>query len=289
MKQIALCLVAVLLLAGTAMAAGQKIAVTDLTYEEKVSQYFRVVEASEKTSVKARNRYSERDSHYSSSARGSSSLDARSEKNFSSVEGTYTYIDRGELRKFTGDIKGEMLKSGLYRLSQAKPYPSKANEKIYDIIARIKRGMYPGADYVLFGTVSSIQWRDEANPVQGTDKFTQTLSLELVADFSLISTKTYEVKASFSAMGQGQDVKFLTGNNRVVMNRGKVIHEVSKTLGADVYRQLEEQFVPPSRGGARVMPGPGMPPPGPPPGPEGYSQQQGYPPQPPPEQVIILK
>ena len=59
-------------------------------------------------------------------------------------------------------------------------------------------------------------------------------------------------KAAFSAMGEGQDVKFLTGNNVVVPNRGKVVSEVSKSLGADVARQLEEQFNPGSRVTRRV-------------------------------------
>lgn len=238
-----------LFLTGSAFAAAPKIAVTDLTYEEKVSQYFKVVAASSKSSVKASSRYREHDGYYHSSASGRSSLSANSESKYMSVEGTYTYIDRGELHKFTSDIKGEMLRSGIYRVMQGKPYPTKDMAKIYDIISRIKKGLYPGADYVLFGSVSSIQWRDEENPVQGTDKRTQTLSLELVADFNLINTRTYEIKAAFSAMGEGQDVKFLTGDNRVVMNRGKVVIEVSKNLGADVARQLEEQFSP---GGGRA-------------------------------------
>ncbi|MBV5337089.1 MAG: penicillin-binding protein activator LpoB, partial [Deltaproteobacteria bacterium] len=51
------------------------------------------------------------------------------------------------------------------------------------------------------------------------------------------------VKSSFSAMGTGQDVKLLTSRGgRVVLNRGKVISETSKSLGEDVSRQLEEQL-----------------------------------------------
>lgn len=233
-----------LLLAAVAHAAEPKIAVTDLTYEEKVSQYFRVVAASNKSSVNASESYRERDSDYSSSASGRSKLNAKSESKYFEAEGTYTYIDRGELHKFTADIKGEMLKSGVYRVTQGKPYTAKDKEKIYDVIDRIKKGMYPNADYVLFGSVSNLEWRNEGGMVQGAGKATQTLSLELVADFSLINTRTYEVKAAFSAMGEGQDVKFLTGSNVVVPNRSRVIMEVSKSLGEDVARQLQEQFDP---------------------------------------------
>ncbi|WP_051282066.1 hypothetical protein [Azovibrio restrictus] len=225
-------------------AAGPlKVAVTDLAYEERVQEYFRSIKATEKSSLRATGRESERESDYSYSRRSSGSVNARSESSFSYEEGTYSYIDRGELRKFTADIKGEMLKSGYFKLSQAKPFTAKNSEKLYDVIARIKQGMYPGADYVLFGSINSIEFRQEANPIDNTDTVSHTLSLELVGEFSLISTKNYQVKASFSAMGEGQDTKLMSSRGgRVVLNRGKVMSEVSKSLGVDVIKQLEEQL-----------------------------------------------
>ncbi len=228
----------------TVQAAGAlRVAVTDLAYEERVQEYFRNISATEKSSVRASARESERDSDYSSSRRASASLSAKSESTFSYSEGTYSYIDRGELRKFTADIKGEILKSGDFQVTQAKPFTAKNSEKLYDVIARIKQGMYPGADYVLFGSVSSIEFREEANPIDHTNTVSHTLSLELVGEFSLINTRNYQVKAAFSAMGTGQDVKLVSSRGaRVVLNRGKVISEVSKSLGADVYKQMEEQI-----------------------------------------------
>ena len=220
-----------------------KVAVTDLAYEERVSEYFRVVSASEKSSLRASGRESERESDYGYSRRSSGSVNAKSESHYYEAEGTYSYIDRGELRKFTADIKGGILKSGRFELVQGRPFTAKNNEKLYDIIGRIKQGMYPGADYVLFGTINSIEFRQEANPIDNTNTVSHTLSLELVGEFSLISTKTFKIKSSFSAMGAGQDVKLLTTRGgRVVLNRGKVVSEVSKTLGEDVSRQLEEQL-----------------------------------------------
>ena len=220
-----------------------KVAVTDLAYEERVSEYFRVVSASEKSSLRASGRESERESDYGYSRRSSGSVNARSESSYYEAEGTYSYIDRGELRKFTADIKGGILRSGRFELIQGKPFTAKNNEKLYDIIGRIKQGMYPGADYVLFGTINSIEFRQEANPVDNTNTVSHTLSLELVGEFSLISTKTFKIKSSFSAMGTGQDVKLLSSRGgRVVLNRGKVVSEVSKSLGEDVSRQLEEQL-----------------------------------------------
>lgn len=221
-----------------------KIAVTDLAYEERVREYFRMVAASHKSSLKASGRESERDSEHAYSRRSSGSLNAKSESNYTEMEGTYSYIDRGELRKFTADIKGELLKTGRYQLVQGKPFTDAKNtEKLYDVIARIKRGMYPGADFVLFGSINSIEFRQEANPIDHTNTVSHTLSLELVGEFSLVSTKNYQVKAAFSAMGTGQDTKLLSSRGgRVVLNRGRVVSEVSKSLGVDVARQLDEQL-----------------------------------------------
>ncbi|WP_209022568.1 hypothetical protein [Rhodocyclus gracilis] len=228
----------------SAVAAPPKVAVTDLAYEERVSEYFRVVAATQKSSLRASGRESERESDASYSRRSSGSINAKSESSYYEAEGTYSYIDRGELRKFTADIKGEMLKSGRFQLVQGKPFTdTKHTEKLYDIIARIKQGQYPGADYVLFGSLNSIEFRQEANPIDNTNTISNTLSLELVGEFSLISTRDYKIKAAFSAMGTGQDVKLLTTRGgRVVLNRGKVISEVSKSLGEDVARQLDEQL-----------------------------------------------
>jgi hypothetical protein len=238
-------LFATISLAASAVPVGPpKVSVTDLAYEERVSEYFRIVSSSEKSSLRASGRESERESDYSSSRRSSGSLSAKSESSYLSAEGTYSYIDRGEMRKFTADIKGAMIKSGRFQLIQGKPFnDTKHTEKLYDIIARIKQGLYPGADYVLFGSINNIEFRQEANPIDNTNTVSHTLSLELVGEFSLISTRSYKIKSSFSAMGAGQDVKLMTTRGgRVVLNRGKVVSEVSKSLGEDVARQLEEQL-----------------------------------------------
>ncbi len=224
---------------GTAIAAEPKIAVTDLTYEEKVSEYFHVVSASSKSSLNAS--ASERETDHGYSARGR--VNAKSESSYYEAEGTYTYIDRGELRTYTSDLKGALLKGGGVRLVQARPYVGKPTDKIYDIIARIKQGLYPGADYVLFGTVSNIDFRQESMQLAMGSSTTANLTLDLVADFSLINTRTFEIKAAFSASGSGQDTKILTRpNDRVVMNRGKVMQETSRSLADNAYNELMHQF-----------------------------------------------
>lgn len=229
----------ILVVTATTAAAEPKIAVTDLTYEEKVSEYFHVVSANSKSSVDASGSERETDRAYSSRGR----LNAKSESNYYEAEGVYTYIDRGELRTYTADLKGALLKGGGVRLVQARPYVGKPTDKIYDIVARIKQGFYPGADYVLFGTVSNIAFRQESMPLAMGNSTTANLTLDLVADFSLINTRTYEVKAAFSASGSGQDTKIISRpGDRVVLNRGKVIQETSRTLADNAYAELMTQF-----------------------------------------------
>jgi hypothetical protein len=153
-------------------------------------------------------------------------------------------IDRADLRKLAADIRGGIQKSGRFQLIQGKPSSgARNNERLNDIIGQIKRGMYSGADYVLFGEINSYDFRQEANPVKSTDTFSHTLSLDLVGEFTVINAKNFTVKSRFSAAGEGQDVKLLTSQGgRVALNRNKVISEASKSLGEDVAQQLEEQL-----------------------------------------------
>lgn len=204
--------------------AAPKVAVTDLAYEERVREYIHVVSAQSQAQATG----------FSASASSS----------YNEIEGTYSYVERGELRKFTGDIKGEILKSRVFQLIQGKTYTAKENEGLYDVIARIKQGHFQGADYVLFGTLSDIDFREDLNDIANTDSYSKVLGLTLVADFSLINTRTYEITSAFTAMGEAQDVKLVNGNDiRVTPNRGRVVREVSKALGEDVAAQLQEQLL----------------------------------------------
>ncbi|WP_457788289.1 penicillin-binding protein activator LpoB [Pseudomonas sp. PL-6] len=218
-------LIALLLLglAGLAQAA-PKVAVTDLAYEERVREYIRIVSAHSQAQASA----------FAASASSS----------YNEIEGTYSYVERGELRKFTGDIKGEILKSRMFQLIQGKPYIAKENEGLYDVITRIKQGHFQGADYVLFGTLADIDFRQDLNDIANTDSYSKVLGLTLVADFSLINTRTYEITSAFTAMGEAQDVKLVNGQDvRITPNRGRVVREVSKALGEDVAAQLQEQLL----------------------------------------------
>lgn len=215
-----------------AMAAGNgpKIAVTDLTYEERVRSYFTYIEAKEKVGPSP----------------FAGPYGQTGERSLVAASGEITWIERGELHKFTGDIKGGLIKSGGYRVMEGHPWADKTDPggvKIFDVINRIKKGDFPGADYVLFGTITDISSRNEAIPIQNTNAVNFMLSMELVAEFSLIDTKTYQVVAGFSAMGEGNDSRLINTSGAVVqLNRGKVVREVSQSLADAVLAEITTQF-----------------------------------------------
>ena len=229
-----------------------RVAVTDFAIEDKVREYFLLEAASASRSTRGSVSENETDNSY----RGKARFSEKEKSDYLHVEGTYTRIDRGELRKFSSDVRGEMLKSRQFRLVEAKPFLSSGKkevetEKIYDVIERIKKGYFPNATHVMFGTVSNVEWRQESQPVQGSDATNHSLSLELVVDFSLINTKTYEITAAFSAIGEGSDARLTAGRGeRVHLNRSRVMYDVSKSLGKNVASELEAFYGAPARGGS---------------------------------------
>lgn len=224
-----------------------RIAVTDLSYDEKVKERFQNYEYSGKHSSNRSSRSNNRDSDESSSGTSSDHHSASGEESVKYESGYKATIERGELRKFTSDVKGELLKAG-YKLVQGKPWTQKETENLYDIIERIKQGYYPGADYVLFGSINNVEFSRNDTPIQGSNAFSHTLSLNLVVEFSLINTRTYEIKAAFSAVGEGSDMKMTNApGSSLSFNRSKVMQDVSRSLGSAVIQELQDQF---SEGGS---------------------------------------
>ncbi len=227
-----------------------KIAVTDLAYTQAVAQYFEAATYQSSSQLNV-NR---------------NSLSASEQSSGTYVAGRYSYLEQRELGSYTNDIKGALLRGTMFHLVQGKgfdagaPQPTKAEQvlnqiqtgkmakpvrqpEVKDIIARIRKGEFNGADYVLFGTLSSAEFRDTLSPLQGTNSASYQFSLDILADFSLISTKTFEIKAAFSAQGAGNDTKLLSSRGDIVPpNRAKVMRETSQTLAASVYEQLTDQL-----------------------------------------------
>lgn len=278
--------------------AAPRIAVTNLAYAQQVSEYFVAGTYQQSSQMSAQG------SHGMYGGAGQQSMQASAQASGTYVAGRYSYIEQRDLAGYTNDIKGALLQGTYFKLVQGKafdagaPQPSKAEQvlnqvqtgkmqtpraqpQVTDVIARIKKGEFNGADYVLFGSVSSIDFTDALSPLQGTTSATRQYGLQLLADFSLINTKTYEVKAAFSAQGAGNDTKILSNRGDIAPpNRAKVMRETSLSLAQDVYQQLTMQLGYSDPNLARgVRPGqPPMP----------YPAGQPMAPQQ-PEQVLILK
>ncbi len=227
-----------------------RIAVTDLAYTQAVSQYF------EAATYQQSGKYQANRNNASASYQSSGTY----------VAGSYSYLEQRELGSFTNDIKGALLRGTAFRLVQGKgfdagnPQPTKAEQalnqiqtgkmfkpvrqpEVMDIIARIRKGEFSSADYVLFGTLSHVEFRDQFSPLQGTTSATMQYGLDLLADFSLINTKTFEIKAAFSAQGSGNDTKILSNRGDVLPpNRAKVMRETSQSLALSVYEQFASQL-----------------------------------------------
>lgn len=209
-----------------------KVAVTDLAYEQQVKDYINVVDSNHNANVN------------SNHANSNGNYTDNSTSKYSKVEGTYTYINQSELNKFVGDIKGDLKKTGLVDLIQGRPYSGDPEfDNINDIIARIEKGDFAGADYVLFGRVSDIQFNNNVMNIQHTNTYSKSLSLTVVAEFNLINTSTHEIKAAFTAMGEAKDLKLVNSlDKQVTLNRAKLVSNVSKALGKDVANQVVEQL-----------------------------------------------
>ena len=300
---------------GTAAQAQQpgaapKIAVTDLAYAQRVSEYFLAGTYQRSSQMSAQGSHGGSHGMYGGSHSGQHSMQASEQASGTYVAGRYSYIEQRELGGYTNDIKGAILQGTFFKLVQGKgfdagkPQPSKAEQvlnqvqggkmatpqaqpQVADVISRIKKGEFNGADYVLFGVVSSIDFTDALSPLQGTSSATRQYGLQLLADFSLIHTKTYEIKAAFSAQGEGNDTKILSIRGDIAPpNRSKVMRETSLSLAQDVYQQLAMQLGYTDANLARgVRPAPVYP--------QGAGQpmpmQQQPPQQQQPEQVLILK
>ena len=126
---------------------------------------------------------------------------------------------------------------------QGTPYKTGSKEDVYDVIARIKSGHFKGADYVLFGALSDIDFRQDVGEIANTNSYSAIMGLTVVGDFSLINTRTYEITSAFTAMGESQDTKLVNSRDvKISMNRGRVVRDASKSIGVDVARQLREQL-----------------------------------------------
>jgi curli biogenesis system outer membrane secretion channel CsgG len=228
----------------------KSIAVTDLAYTQRVAEYFSAGKSETSSTLQAGKRIDT----------------ATIQSSGTYIEGTHSYLEQRELIGFSADVRSALLRGTTFRLIQGAAFdkgdpklnqaerafnavnsgkvePLKRQPEVRDVIDRIKKGEFNSADYVLFGTLTDIEFRDQFSPIQGTTNASQVFGADLVAEYTLINTKTYEIVASFSALGAGSDTKLISNRGDILPpNRPRVIRDASKSLAQDVFDQLTEQL-----------------------------------------------
>jgi hypothetical protein len=150
-------------------------------------------------------------------------------------------IGNAELNRFAVDIKGALLKSGAYRLLSGK-VTLPPNSGLTEVVAQVDDTHFPDIDYVLFGKINAI---NQSFDSQTTDKQaqTQTLNVEIVAEFDVIDTKDQQIVASFTAMGKGADsVSSKAAATVIAINTHKILKELSLSLAQGVQKELAAQL-----------------------------------------------
>lgn len=214
-----------------------KIAVSNLAYHKEVKDYFFESQSNFKT--KTQHRQNANIFHQSEAYRH----EAEASTKFKTTIKSKTEFR--ELKQFIADIKGELIKSGNFEVVESAPYTSN-NEKIYDVIKRIKMKNFKGADYVLFGVLNSVQADESVVEIKSTTTNSHQHFINLQADFSLIDTKTLKVIAAFSSMGNAQQTILADKEKSDVVhvNSAKLMTDLSKDFAADIIRQINTQLSP---------------------------------------------
>jgi len=156
--------------------------------------------------------------------------------------GFETKAEYGQLRTFSAGIRGLLIKAG-YKVVQANPAvpTSSQGDEFFHVIERIKAGEFNSADYVMFGVLGEMSFTDNSENIVGTKSTSQQIGLDLIVDFSLIDTKTYQVVASFLAEGNGKEIRIDGRGNGFKPSMTKLMKQASTTLAEDVAKHLANQ------------------------------------------------
>lgn len=156
--------------------------------------------------------------------------------------GFETKAEYGQLRTFSAAIRGLLIKAG-YKVVQANPaVPSSSQgDEFFYVVERIKAGEFNSADYVMFGVLGEMSFTDNSEGIVGTKSTSQQIGLDLIVDFSLIDTKTYQVVASFLAEGNGKEIRIDGKGNGFKPSMAKLMKQASTTLAEDVANHLADQ------------------------------------------------
>lgn len=170
---------------------------------------------------------------------------AQTEGSYSKQFGTKHVVSYSEVRGLNADIKATLLRAG-YKVVQ--PAPNVAREKeddsFFSLKKRILNGDFYDAEFVLHGTVVSVDSRSMKEPIQGTTDYAYKLENSIIVEFVLVNTETMQVVAAFNASGIGQDLYLGKAYANYVPNTHRVAKDLLSSFSQDAQKKLLDQLPP---------------------------------------------
>lgn len=170
---------------------------------------------------------------------------AQTEGSYSKQFGTKRVVSYTEVRGMNADIKATLLRAG-YKVVQPAPNVARENEddSFFSLKKRILNGDFYDAEFVLHGTVVSVDSRSMKDHIQGTTDYAYKLENSIIVEFTLVNTETMQVVASFNAMGIGQDMYLGKSYVEYVPNRHRVTKDLLSSFSQDAQKKLLDQLPP---------------------------------------------
>lgn len=218
------------------------VAVTDLSIKQEVREFFYDEKFDTKSNLQTSNTAAP-------AADGRPvpvpNISAQTEGSYSKQYGTKRIVSYSELRGLNADIKAALIRAG-YKVVQSAPNVARDNEddNFFNLKKRILNGDFHDAEFVLHGTVVSVDSRSMKDPVQGTTDYAYKLENSIIVEFTLVNTETMQVVAAFNAMGIGQDLYLGKANANYVPNVHRVTKDLLSSFSQDSQKKLLDQLPP---------------------------------------------
>lgn len=218
------------------------VAVTDLSIKQEAREFFYDEKFESKPSPLAANpAIAAPDGRTSQLPNGN----PQPEVSYSKQYGTKRVVSYSEMRGLNADIKATLLRAG-YKVVQPAPNVARENEddSFFSLKKRILNGDFYDAEYVLHGTVVSVDSRNMQDHIQGTSDFAYKLENSIIVEFTLVNTETMQVVASFNATGIGQDLYLGKAYANYVPNTHRVTKDLLASFSQDAQKKLLDQLPP---------------------------------------------
>jgi hypothetical protein len=219
------------------------VAVTDLSFKKEVQEFFYDEKFNYKSNLQTSNASVSVGDDKSAQF---PSINANAEASYSKQFGTKRVVSYSEVRGLNADIKRSLISAGYKVIQPAPNVAAKENEddSFFSLKKRILNGDFHDAEFVLHGTVVSVDSRATTDHIQGTSDFSYKLENAIIAEFTLVNTETMQVAASFTAMGSGQDMYLGKANVNYVPNMNRINKDLLSSFSQDAQKKLLDQLPP---------------------------------------------